>query len=315
MITETMNKTGISTENLIEQMKERAYERQQRYTYQTLDAWPSLLDNYPTTYLGSFSWTLPADKTRLLYMSAVVNWGAGPQTPSEVVRDYLGIKYPERLRATTDQYKKIMSHRSFPRMAIRGEYYDMVYLDLKSAYWSILTTVGWDVDYNPGKWIGVKSNTLDFPLPDNKAARSGLVSAGLSSAMRLWKNSQLSWQHGQNNHINYGLWAMVQDVLHGVADDMLGLGAVYVHTDGYIIPQSRVGEALTVCDQWGLRAGIKAQGDAQIFGVGVYRVGTHSTKRKKAIPLQNHISIEPQFKEWLQRKFRFWSRRREIRLD
>lgn len=304
-----MLQTGISRAVLIEQMKEAAYERQQKFTITMVKDWPNLSRVDELTYLGSFSWTSPGERNRLLYEACVVNWGAGPQTPSEVVRDYLAVKYPERQRATTNQYHKIMKHRSFPRMALRGDYYDMAYIDLKSAYWSILVAVGWDVDYNPGKWIGVKSTTLDFPLPDNKPARSALVTAGLASAMRVWNHQNLKWRHGQNKHINYGLWALVQDVLHGVAHDMVTLGAVYVHTDGYIIPQNRIGPALSVIDSWGLRAGIKAQGDAQVYGVGVYRVGVHSTKRKKAMPLENHVTIEPEFKDWLRGKFSRWAKR------
>jgi len=295
-------------ELLLEQMKEIAYERQQKYATELVNEWPKLTSMDDMTYLGSFSWTIPKQETRLLYEACVVNWGAGVQTPSEVVRDYLGIKYPKRQRATTSQYHAIMKHRSFPRMALKGQYYDMAYVDLKSAYWSILVAVGWDVDYNPGKWIGVQSSALDFPLPTNKPARSALVTAGLASAMRVWSKQSLRWQSGQNKHINYGLWALVQDVLHGIAHDMVLLGAVYVHTDGYILPQDKIGPALQAIEAWGLRAGIKAQGDATVWGVGVYKVGTHSTKRKRAMPLENHIHIEEQYKDWLRDKFSSWSK-------
>lgn len=308
-MTRAMQQIGTSTPLIIERMKEIAYERQQKFTIEMIRDWPALTTIDQQTYLGSFSWTMPGERNRLLYEACVVNWGAGPQTPSEVVRDYLTVKYPDRQRATTPQYNKIMKPRSFPRMALRGSYYDMAYIDLKSAYWSILLAVGWDVDYHPGKWIGVKSNTYDFPLPDNKPARSALVTAGLASAMRVWNHQTLNWRHGQNKHINYGLWALVQDVLHGVAHDMVLLGAVYVHTDGYIIPQDKIGPALQIIDGWGLRSGIKAQGDAIVHGVGVYRVGVHSTKRTKALPLENHVSIEPEYKDWLRDKFKFWSKR------
>lgn len=289
---------------LADHLKQRNDERTEKYNHELINEWPRITDITSRVYLGMFAWTLPNDKRRLLWEPTHVNLGYGPATPGDIVRDYLGYKFPKRLRVTTQQYHEIMKHRSFPCMAIAGDYPDMTYVDLKSAYWSIMCAVGWDVDYNPGKWMGVRSSVLDFPLPDNKPARSALVTAGLSSPVRVWDGHRLGWQSTNNMHINYSLWALVQDVLHGVAHDMLDVGAVYVHTDGYIVPSGRVGEAMEVIESWGLRSGIKAAGPAHIWGVGVYRVGDHKTKRQHALPFKDHVNVNAIEKDWLRMKFR-----------
>lgn len=285
---------------------DRADERAKKYKQELILTWPLLSTVETMTYLGAFSWTMPYTHQRLIYQPTVIYPFGFPQTPGEVVRDYLDWKYPKRLRCTTEQYHRIMRHRSFPRMAERGPIENATYLDLKSAYWSIVSAVGWNVDYNPGRWIGVSSDVWDFPLQDNKPARSALVTAGLSCPVRVWRNGLLSWKTAQNVHINYGLWALVQDVLHGVADDMRIAGAKYIHTDGYIVPDNCIGDAMNVIDDWGFKFSVKASGYAEIKAIGVYKVGKKKTKRLTALPVQDHVHIEPEEKEWLKKTFSFW---------
>lgn len=295
--------------DMTDYMATKAEERNDAYTIVQVRTWPKVTDIVSPVYLGSFSWTLTAEKKRLVYEPTALYPFGVPQTPGEIVRDYLDWKYPRKLRCTKSQHAAITHPRSFPRMAHKCELEHGVYIDLKSAWWSIVRAVGWDVDYFPGKFIGVSSNVNDFPLQENKPARSALVTAGLSNPVRLWTGKRLIWKTTNNLHINYGLWAIVHDVLHGIASDMQEVGAVYVHTDGYILPGDRVGEALDVVSSWGLKCGIKGEGATKVFGVGVYTVGGVKTKRRRAVPVKDHVHVEPQFKGWLRSKFRLWAER------
>ncbi len=290
-------------------LADKAQERFEKYDVKEIEVWPLLTEVDTLAYLGAFSWTLPYARERLIYKPTAIYPFGVPQTPGEVVRDYLDWKYPKRLRCTTAQYHEITAHRSYPRMAKRGFYDDAVYLDLKSAYWSIISAVGWNVDYFPGRWLGVSSDVWDFPLQSNKPARSALVTAGLSSPVRVWEKQTLRWKAAANEHINYGLWALVQDVLHGVASDMLDLGALYVHTDGYILPANQIVTAVDLIHEWGFNCSVKASGPTRIYGIGVYKCGAKHTKRQHALPVGDHIHIEPHEKAWLKKSFRFWAAR------
>lgn len=297
------------TSTLEQFLSDKAEERREKYNIEVIDNWPRLFDVDTLAFLGMFSWSMPNAKRRLLYRPNTIDRGNGIQTPTEIVRDYLDWKYPDRLRCVSEQHAAITAHRAFPCMAIKGNMESAAYVDLKSAYWTITQAVGWDVDYFPGRWLGVRSTMEDFPLGDHKAARSSLVTSGLSSPIRMWTGSKLKWKNGGNVHINYGLWAFVQDVLHGVASEMLEIGAQYVHTDGYIVPGDRALDALDIVDSWGLKGSIKHAGDAEIFGVGVYRIGNYRTKRDRAVPMNNHIYVNPVERDWIKRKFRFYALR------
>lgn len=229
-----------------------------------------------------------------------------------MTRDYLDYKYPERLRATAAQRDAVMVHRAFPCLANRVDLDDAAYVDIKSAYWSVILAAGWDVDYYPGRFIGVKSNNEDFPLSWHKGARSGLVTAGLSTPIRVWNGHGLEWKHGNNVHINYGLWALVMDVLHAIASEVERAGGVYVHTDGYIVPASAIDRTMNIITDWGLVASIKERGPAKIYGVGMYSIGKEHTKRVGGFSPGGFRNIYPTEPQWLKSSFTRFSRSRVV---
>lgn len=290
-------------------LHQSAHDRQEKYETRLIETWPNVTEITSPVFLGSFSWTLTELKQRWLIANAAVNLGHGPQSPTEITRDYLDWKYPKPQRCCSGQYQEIMRHRSFPCWAVAGHHGECAYVDLKSAYWHIMTVIGWDVDYWPGKFMGKKSDVMDFPLQEHKAARSALVSAGLSSSTCMWTGKTLKWKKTRNAHINYGLWACVQDVLHGVASEMLELGAIYVHTDGYILPLENAVKAVQIANEWGFRASIKSTGDTEVYGVGVYRIGEKQTKRYRVQPGTNHENVNPTERDWVKAKFSGWAKK------
>src|SRR6185369_16235088 len=139
---------------------------------------PSLYDVQDFVMIGSFSWYMQEAKRRLLLRQFTMTWPNVLTTPSDLVRAYLDIKYP-RLRATKEQVLKFQVQRSAPLYAQPHECEAGVYVDLRGAYWQIVQTLGWDVDYNPGVWLGKGVPMADWPYSDMKLTRNCLVTAGL----------------------------------------------------------------------------------------------------------------------------------------
>lgn len=292
-------------------------EKQAGYTQTEAGDFPSLYDASDNVILGSFSWFYEQSRKRVILSRFAYRWPGGVVcTPSDLARGYLAVFHPRRLRATGEQARAYHIHRSQPLYAQPHRAEWGVYIDLRSAYWQILQVVGWDVDYNPGKWLSVRSNMDDWPYPDLKLARNCLVTAGLVTPRNIWSGRLkrfISRVQG-NKHVNYGLWSVVMDVLHGIARDARAAGAFYVHTDGYICRKEREAAVLEAVSGWGLTALVKREGRTAVRGVGCYSVGENSTKtemdRERAfdgiVDSQYHNQLKAQFRKFAERtKFRW----------
>lgn len=291
-----------------ESMAELARARQEKYSTVVWEHMPSILDYRERVILGMTSWCLTESAQRYLLKSALVENGNGPQTGPEIGRDYLKAKYPgQRQRAFSEQRDNLLLHRSPPLYCLPGRIPSAAYVDIKSAYWSIIMAVGWDVDYYPEHWLGKKSHNRDFPLVREKVARNSLVTAGLSSPRRVWTGYGFRTEHSQNTHLNYGIWAVCQDVLNAIAGvAVFKLGAQYCHTDGFIIRSERAQDLIDYIASWGLDASVKREGEAEIWRVASYRVGGYSTKTMHS-PWGETLSKIAEVNEgWLRPRFRRW---------
>lgn len=259
-------------------MRLAAEARQAKYKTLIVDNFPPLL-TFPDEriYLGVNSWTLPDREERWLKPGGYHITNNGIQTAGEIARDYLDYKFPKRLRATRAQKTAINIHRSAPLYVEPTILERAVYVDLKSAFWSLMRLVGWNVDYNPSCWLvrGIPPN--DFPYPDIKPSRNSLVSCGLPTPLRMWTGKKVTRQFRTNLHINMGLWAVIMDTLHAIASHARELEACYIHTDGYILPERNANRMLEIIQSYGLYGGIKARGVGAIIGMGNWRVGEQMT--------------------------------------
>lgn len=260
--------------------------------------------------LGAFTWTAPNEKEKWMRDHWARDIGAGVWvTPGDIARIYLGLKYPNRrVKMTTEQYKVcVKAHYYPPRYAAPTLLENgAVYFDLSGAYWQIVRACGWDADYLPGQFLGRNSDMTDFPFRHEKMARNCLVSVGDSSEMNLWTGSRIIWQKSSNPFVNKVLWRLVCDVLHGVACDCLRAGANYIYTDGYICSaadSSAVAEAIM---SWGLRFGIKAQGErGEIRAPASYLVGDYVTKPyRDSTRAQSFSNLYDPGCQWLRPRFR-----------
>lgn len=240
--------------------------------------------------LGSFSMYEERTKTRYLSESDCVEIDGVYTTPSELAREYLNIKFPDRKppRYTKEQRKLLTEWPPVPLYAnpIYWTHDEGWYVDVKSAWWQIMNIVGWDVDYWPGKFVGYKGTTHDdFPFADIKVSRSALVSLGRPSVLRRAIPSEhfpyvdVVKTKTFNKFYNPSLWRFISDVLNGIAREAIDYAGVhYVNNDGYICVGRESFERLTdVLNDWGLTYSIKGHGSGWVRTRGCYQVGDART--------------------------------------
>jgi hypothetical protein len=251
-----------------------------------VDGWNvNLIEKFPRVQTirepviaGVFGMTFLSSRSRMLLQDTAIPIGDTHHTPSGLARDYLMSVYNKKRRAFLDQKLKIKVERSAPLYCANGFYHDMVYADIRATYFTIMRNVGWDVDYCPDEFLLAGRAPLDFPLPEHKIARNCVYSASYVQDMEFWTGT--AWQTKRNGSplVNYCLIAYVLDLLHAIAITALGLGAVYIHTDGYVIPRANYDKLRVFCYELGLDLKIEGEGDAHIIAAGSYKVGKKKTK-------------------------------------
>ena len=268
-------------------------------------------------WLGSSQWSSPLIKNKWIKREFSVEGEWGVVSEIDLARAYLSTKYNqpgERRRVTTAQYHSVMTKRNTPLMAIPTEFFDGIYLDLKSAYWQIVQVVGWDVGYYPRKFLAKRSESNDFPYPHHKLARNALVSLGMTGGGggTMWTGKKLVTIKSGNPFYNNVLWACVADVLHAFASDMIeDAQAQYVFTDGFILPLKHADTAFTIAEEWGLVLREKSRGESQVKGAGAYRVGKLESityRRARPRPFTNIVGGN----EWLRRRYKFFAERTNL---
>lgn len=297
---------GLKREDEIENyLLYKANKRREGYATFIVDRWPTLSTISENVILGSFSWFLLNTRRRLISRGFVRFLDGQPCTPSDLARDYLECKYPKPLRTTKTQWLETQKNRHHPIYAVPCKISDAVYIDLKSAYWSILQVLGWDCDYMPGLFLGVNSLMSDFPFGDDKLVRNCLVTAGLTTESRMWvgKKGYISVKRRGNKKTNRVMWMAVQDVLNGIALEMVRAGCVYVHTDGYICSRRDFSRAAEILRSWSLRYEIKYQGECTIYGAGCYDIPGHDRKGQYKSSAAINSIYEPTRFEWFKDNF------------
>lgn len=291
---------------ILEQMYDKACDRTERNPPSLVDMFPSLYDLKETTLIGSFSWTGLSTHKRMIHYPTHVRFYDQIVTPGDIARDYIMAKYPKRLRCTTSQYHEFKKHRHAPLFANPGYLDSADYIDLKSAYWSILKVIGWDVEYMPGKYLISRSDNSDFPFPDNRLSRNCLVTSGVATSQRMWlyRTQELMICDRGNTIVNSVLYGCIMDILNCIASDAIAAGAQYVHTDGYICHSTNTPAVMSALASWGLLSAIKRTGSSMINCAGSYSVGTYHTRTnvqtvRPTRAVQNLVSPD-----WLRDRFR-----------
>lgn len=284
-------------------------------TFETsiVTAFPPLTSLAEPAFLGSFSWAGINRRWRIIPRKDIRALFGFQLTPADIARDYIKAKYKRAGRISTAQYHAtVKAPRHAPLYAAPQTLERAVYLDLKSAYWSILQIIGWDVDYFPNRFLGVNSTCADFPFWRDKMARNCIVSVGLTGFGKRWTGEKLEFAPKPNPLTNMVLWCAVQDVLNSVAADMVNAGAVYVHTDGYILPADKVRDGFRVLDEWGLIGSIRHEGECKVYAVGTYDIGGHKASRLNPTFGKPFDNIDRRWGGWLRPRFKRFADRVEL---
>lgn len=287
-------------------------ERHAKQKIEIVDTFPLLNEVSTDVILGSFSWYWMQEKKKAISRRFHLNFNGVITTPSEVARTYLELKY-KKLRTTGEQARAFKIYRTAPLYAQPHTCEEGIYIDIRSAYWQILQIIGWDVDYNPSRWLGRGEQMHDFPYADIKLSRNCLITAGLPTDATFWKGQKQKFEKlpTSNRLTNLGVWAAVMDILHGAARDCIKAGAFYAHTDGYICSIGRQDAVLGALASWGLEGRIKRVGPCTVYGVGCYTFGGQSTKNPKQSHPYDNVTI-CDYHDWLKRKVKFFSERTEF---
>lgn len=305
----------------INKMIDAIEEKQSRKKIIIVRRLPPLSSLKELTIIGKYSYWQNISQRRIIDETEAIELRRGLlETPPNIARTYLFDKYKLSPRISRVQFDaNVNSLRQMPNFAKPCKFDYGFYIDIKSAYWSIMKIAGWDVDYFPGKWLSDGTSPADFPFPEHKTARSCLYSAGAMSSIPYYdpgykkkgKESPIDVFENGNPLINPALCKLTSDVLNSIATKAIEAGAVYANTDGFIAPNERVaGHIVHIIMNWGLQARVKAEGKGGVKSAGAYKVGDETSEpykiRKDSQPIKK--VFEPSYRAWLERSFSFWAR-------
>lgn len=292
-------------------MTDKAIRRYERWNTEVTEILPPPEWLNEPTIVSRYSRTGLTTKRRYLLEDILVRVNQDiRETPSAVARDYLFAKYKHSPKWTSSQRDRVLSEIVDHPLYCKPTTFDNgAYIDIASAYWSVMVRVGWDCNYYPAKWLGIATPPLDFPYSDNKRARNCLVSVARATKFNMWSPDKGSYFLARGNpRANSQLYCLIQDCLNGIACEVIEAGAVYVFTDGYIAPTPKVAhDIIEIIYSWGFFPRIHAEGDGFVNALGSYTVGNKRTRNIIHEPAPYESVKQLEYHNWLRSKME-WTR-------
>jgi len=309
--------------NQIQMIAERVMRRREKYLT-TIQRWfPKEIKIEVPVKVGHYSMTDISGPTgsrcrRIITQDSIAIANV-IETPTAIARDYLAVNQyrPKRLRGKMqyESSEKIMARSSLvPGFANPSRFEEGEYIDLQAAYFSIMSLIGWDCVYCPGRIFALGRSIKDFPFPQHRISRNTLLSTAQPPTfctMYPPGGSKFSkMKAGWSETVNLQLVAAVSDILQAIANLAISAGAVYVATDGYIAPNLESSNKIkNMISDFGLNARVKAHGPGSIIGAGAYRVGSLETinykKRRSDHASSNVASMELSHEIWIQKNLAY----------
>ncbi len=250
-----------------------------------------------TGFMGSISITDSERKIRYLLEDAIVEYRSGqPISYTDILREELN-RALERIGRKKMPYLHDSLAYLFwvpPQAADPGTYWDYVYADVKSAYYSIYTKCGLDTQLSLGRYISQGAIRPDWPILEQKRARVALYGFTRTRLARVIRDGGILTIPTRSKYLNPSLHGVIMLILHDLAYQAIMLDAAYVNTDGYILPARNL-PALQhyALETWGLHISARSEvGEAHIRGIARYRVGDLES-------LPYHRSTEPRAREYI----------------
>lgn len=276
--------------SILAALADRANERAEKFQMIKLRKLPNPYSLHEWATLGTYSYFLMQSKRRLTLYSGLLKLNKKTwETMSSVARDYLDIAYMKSPVIKHDQaevYKaayipangRIKNAPQYFFKPVKFEH--GFYIDIISTYWSILSIVGWNLDYYPRRWLGQGRIPSDFPFPQHKTARACLVSVARPGELLQYNpggttpEERFPTKKIGSKIMNLGISLIISDVLHSIASRAREAGAVYINADGYVAQDEKTAGAIAqIIYDWGLPARIKGEGGGEVLGIGNYKVG------------------------------------------
>lgn len=304
-------------------IRERVERRREMYQTFVVNQFPDLRPLKSPIIIGQFSRTETQGKygtrRRFIQRAGSIQIAGMIETPTSIARDFLNVQElkAKRIKQNFDLIRSTAQRLPFaPGMAIPCQFDDGFYIDIHACYLSLMQITGWNVLYNPCRYLAA-GNDLDFPFPENKIARNSLVSiARPHDTVKMLPpggTAQIVRERSYNPYLNFQLSAIISDALHALANLAKLAGAIYVNTDGYIAPNDRVRrEIQQLIADFGLLSRIKHRGAGIVSNMASYSIGDFKTKNNEyriIAPVQSNIA-EIDHARWLQKNLQFWAAKR-----
>jgi len=159
---------------------------------------------------------------------------------------------------------------------------ELVYIDLKSAYWQLYKWM-WLDTYWPRGMGNIPLNGVASSLERWKTARNSVVGVIRSKTIQTVKGVTVRYQPFHNPYLNPDLWMQIMSILHEIAAAAVLFGACYVNTDGYIFRSwSKWQRFVDMLVRYDLEFRLH-QSDGEVIGWNSYKIeGLKTTEPYKA---------------------------------
>ncbi len=176
---------------------------------------------------------------------------------------------------------------------------NLVYVDIRSCYFTLLKKL-WNIKYLRSKYLGHYENR-EFIIPEeiktvfekNKLIRNslyGLIRTRTRTKFEV-ENSKISFivERSKNELFYPDVSLAILDITQSIARIAVENFSVYVAIDGFILHQKNLISFIEFLNEYGLQAGIKAEGEGEVKNFYTYKVGDVQTKNFDIIPASTDV--------------------------
>lgn len=234
-----------------------------------------------------------------------------PVTHQDLARQWLRETYKLPLRRKKEDQP--VDWAPLPLLAKRGVWRGgWAYVDIKSAYRHILSTVGWDVEYRASRWLAAGDTRVSDELTKLAYSSAVAIASRYYSTLRIVRRGSIETRRQRNIYANVCIYALARDLLYYVYSDVMRSGAtvVYYNTDGCVVRWRDAERVVNTIREWGMDVRIKAVSPiAMVWGTGSFAIGEMATRR-----ISRHAAPPPEPADcsdvaWLRQRYSAFAQR------
>lgn len=245
--------------------------------------------DYDGARLGSYSLTSLNKKITLI--SSYHLWDGRPVSASSIARRSLNIALAECNRKRFNWNRANFNLLDIPQALYCSpvsQPRNLIYGDIKSAYWSILRRLPTYLYFSPTAFTANADRLGDYlpaDLGDFKLPRNCLIGAMRATNGLLVKQGKIVRVPTRNNLLSPSHWGFLTYFLHAIAQYAIHFGAVYYNTDGAIFTTTEdFLKWAQFIEGLGLQVAVKTSGQGICTGIGRYTFGSSFTRAGTGLP-------------------------------